>query len=146
MSDINAQIIKYVDKNDVEKVKATLTGLAYVGDPESFLEFKSSTEYAVRRINELFDLDDGQELNMEYSLAGYKKIAKLMMNNFSEKKYKAVVEIGLKVFEQKSSLDDVTEKEGNDENPFTDALKNPVKITIVLILVIAIVVLILKMI
>lgn len=145
MSVINAQLKKYVDEKDVEGVKSTLTGLAYVGDSDSFNEFKSSVEYAIKNIDNLFDLDDGKELSIGYSLAEYKKVARLMMNNFSKKKYDAVIQIGLKVFEKDKDTR-VPEGEVKADNPLSEALKNPVKVMIVVLLIVAVIVLIMKMI
>ena len=145
MAIVNEQLRKYVEENDIEGVKSTLTGMGYFGDTKSFYEFKTSTEYALERITDLFDDDDGQEVVIEYSLSGYKKVAKMMMNNFSEKKYNAAIEIGLKVFETSNNGGEKEEKI-NGGNPLAEALKNPMKIVIALLVVIAVVLLIVNLI
>lgn len=146
MAEINSQIRKYIDENDVEAVKSTLTGLAYVGDAESFSEFKASAEFAQKHINDLFEPDDNEEYSEEITLAGYKKVARLMMNNFSEKKYKTVIRIGLEVFKKNEQHSEKLQKDEVDENPLSGALKSPAKIVIAALMILAVIFLIAKLI
>lgn len=146
MVEINSQIKKYIEENDVEAVKSTLTGLAYVGDAESFSEFKASAEFAQKHINNLFDIDDNEDYSEEITIAGYKKVARLMMNNFSEKKYKTVIRIGLEVFKKDEQLKENAQKDEVNENPLSGALKNPIKIAIAALIIVAIIIIIVKMI
>lgn len=139
MAGINAQIKKYVEEKDVEAVKSRLAGLAYFGDVDSFSEFKESAEYAQKNILDLFDEDDGKEFTRDFTLAGYKKVARLMRDNFSQKKYDAVIDIGMKVF---------TQAEGStkeNKSLLSGVLKNPLKIAIAALLVIAIIIIVIKL-
>ena len=142
---VNDQIKRYVVEKDIEGVKSTLTGLAYVGDSESFQEFKASTEYAKRNIDNLFEPDDGLDFSVEYTLSDYKNIAKMMMKNFSEKKYDAAIKIGAKVFQNKESNKTI-DNEVKEENPLTEALKNPAKLIIATLVILAVIILIVKLI
>lgn len=162
MNNINTKVKAYIEEKDIESVKATLTGLAYVGDNESFQEFKDSTEYALSYLKDLFDSDDGKEFTMDYSIQCYKKVARLMMSNFSKQKYEAVIEIGTKLFEGKKAetvknikVDERKKEEKKSVSPFAKALKaiqnvikailkNPIRLLIGIILVVAIIVLIIK--
>ena len=144
MAIVNSQLKKYVDEKDINGIRSTLTGLAYVGDKDSFQEFKISTEYAIENIREIFEEDDRQDLKIEYSLSGYKNVARMMMNNFSKKKYDAVIDIGLKIFEAQKKAENFVGMEEKEDNPLSEALKNPVKIAIVILIVIAIIILITK--
>ena len=121
-------------------VKLTLTGLAYVIG--SFETFKDSAEYAMKRLGNIFDEDDGAEFNKEKTLSNYKYIARLMLDNFSKKKYEAAVEIGLEIF---TSQDKKQEK---NIYPFQQALgswfkwvkSNPLAAVIIVVIMIAFVI------
>lgn len=139
MAEINARLKKYVEEKDVEAVKTALTGLGYFGDEDSFLEFKESVEYAQKTILELFDEDDGKEFTKDFTLAGYKKVARLMRDNFSQKKYEAVIDIGMKVFAQAEG----STKE--NKSLLSGVLKNPLKIAMAALLVIAIIIIVIKL-
>lgn len=140
MDKINSEVVEYVKKRDVEAVKLTLTGLAYVIG--SFETFKDSAEYAMKRLGNIFDEDDGAEFNKEKTLSNYKYIARLMLDNFSKKKYEAAVEIGLDIF---TSQDKKQEK---NIYPFQQALgswfkwvkSNPLAAVIIVAIMIAFVI------
>ncbi len=140
MDKINSEVVEYVKKRDVEAVKLTLTGLAYVIG--SFETFKDSAEYAMKRLGNIFDEDDGAEFNKEKTLSNYKYIARLMLDNFSKKKYEAAVEIGLEIF---TSQDKKQEK---NIYPFQQALgswfkwvkSNPLAAVIIVVIMIAFVI------
>lgn len=140
MDKINSEVVEYVKKRDVEAVKLTLTGLAYVIG--SFETFKDSAEYAMKRLGNIFDEDDGAEFNKEKTLSNYKYIARLMLDNFSKKKYEAAVEIGLEIF---TSQDKKQEK---NIYPFQQALgswfkwvkSNPLAAVIIVAIMIAFVI------
>lgn len=111
--------------------------MAYIGDKESFSEFKESSKYALENMEGLFELDDGKDLSVTNSLAGYKKIARLMMNNFSQKKYEAVIAIGLEVFGNNQGIPQRKENSKEGEPSFPSALTYPIIIGIALIVIIA---------
>ena len=144
MFEINPNVKKYVEAKDVEGVRLTLTGMAYIGDKDSFSEFKESSKYALENMDGLFELDDGEDLSVTNSLVGYKKIAKLMMNNFSQKKYEAVIAIGLEVFENNQGIPQRKENSKEGESSFPSALTYPIIIGIVLIVIIAFVMMLAK--
>ena len=122
---VDSEVRKYVNEKNVEAVKSTLTGLAYV---VGFFEtFKDSAEYARANLGNIFDEDDGAEFNKEKTLNNYKYVARLMLNNFSEKKYKAIVEIGLDVFSEQAAEYAADEKQEEKELPFGQALGNLIK-------------------
>lgn len=139
MVEINARLKKYIEEKDVEAVKSMLTGLAYFGEVDSFFEFKELVEYVQKIFLDLFDEDDGKEFTKDFTLAGYKKVAWLMMDNFSKKKYDAVIDIGMKVFAQAEG----STKENKSLLP--GVLKNPLKIAIAALLVIAIIIIVIKL-
>lgn len=147
MGNINTLVRKYLNEKDREGVKEALSGLAYFGDADSFQEFKNSTEYAINNMNDLFDVDDGQNIDKDYSITGYKKVVKMMMKNFSEKKYEAVIDIGLEVFVQNQSsvkTEDEVRKEEKKEKPLGVTLRSlmhtPMLFIIAIIMVVAFIV------
>lgn len=122
---VDSEVRKYVNEKNVEAVKSTLTGLAYVVD--FFETFKDSAEYARANLGNIFDEDDGAEFNKEKTLNNYKYVARLMLDNFSEKKYKAVVEIGLDVFSEQAAEYAADGKQEEKAFPFGQALGNLIK-------------------
>lgn len=147
MDKINPEVVEYVKKRDVEAVKSTLTGLAYIIG--SFETFKDSAEYAMKELGNIFDEDDGAEFNKEKTLSNYKYIARLMLDNFSKMKYEAAVEIGLEIFKSQDK------KQEKNIHPFQKALgifqrvlgiwlrwvkRNPLVAVIIIAMVIAFVV------
>lgn len=119
---IDSRVRKYVNENNVEAVKSILTGLAYVVD--FFETFKDSAEYARANLENIFDEDDGAEFNKEKTRNNYKYVARLMLDNFSEKKYEAVVEIGLDVFSDQAAEYAADGKQEEKALPFGQALGN----------------------
>ncbi len=122
MTQINIVVKKYVSKNDVKAVKSALTGLAYMID--SFESFKDSAEYARANLGDIFDEDDGVEFNKEKTLSNYKYVAGLMMDNFSRRKYEAVIEIGSVIFADQGVEKVENKTQEREKPPFGQAPGN----------------------
>lgn len=146
MAEINARLKKIVQEEDVEEIKSVLTGWGYFGDIDSFFEFKELVEYAQKNILNLFDEDDGKEFTKDFTLEGYRKVVRLMMDNFSQKKYDAVIDIGMKVFGQaEGTIRENNASEGEKKSLLSVIFKNPMKIVIAVLFVIAIIIIVIKL-
>ena len=100
MGNISSSVMKYVELNDTKSVRIALTTIGYIADYDSFEQFKTSTEYANAHLDDLFELDNDEVIDSSVSEDTYKKIMKQLMNNFSEKKYKALIQCGTKIFKK----------------------------------------------
>lgn len=120
MGTISSTVIKYVEKGDVEATRTALITVGYIGDYDSLVVFKKSTDYANEKLEDLFQEDDGKEYNTSFSVAAYKNVIKLMMNNFSEKKYRDAVQIGKSVFKNNKPEDSKIRNEAGKGAPKSD--------------------------
>ena len=125
MTQINPVVKEYVSKNNVRVVKSTLARLAYVVG--FFKSFKDSTEYASASLGDIFDEDDGAEFNKEKTLSNYKHIVELMMDNFSRRKYEAVIEIGSVIFADQGVEKVENKTQEREKPPFGQAPGNRYK-------------------
>lgn len=137
MVEIDEKVKKWVEEKNVKAVKLMLTSLAYGGDAGSFGLFKDSAEYAFEKLGDIFDVDNGAAFTREKTLDNYIKVAELMLSNFSEKKYNAVIEIGLAVFKPEEENIKVEIKE--EKSPLSQVLSNPILIVIAVILLVAVI-------
>ena len=101
-------------------------------------------------MEDLFLPDDNQEYNDSETVETYKNVIRLMMDNFSEKKYKSAIKIGSTVFkpqEERAAKTDnrqPNDMAGNDCS-FSGALKNPLKLVIIVLIVITIITIIINL-
>lgn len=96
---INKVVKDGIKDNNVASVRSSLAMLAYMANSESHEDFVDSIEYAEQRIAGLYEKDDNCNYSDdEISQNNYIKIAKLLIDNFSQKKCASLVKIGNKLF------------------------------------------------
>lgn len=141
MSEISSVVKTYVSKNNVSIVRNSLVRELKYKDLDSLNTFISSLKYAEEKMPDLYEVDDGSIFSDDISEQNFEKLVNGLMDNFSEKKCKAVIEIGKSLFkESNNSIKNVEEQRGEKEDaPFS---KNKQTKTIVVV-VVSIIVLIL---
>jgi len=97
---VNSLVKEYVEENDVRATRSALTGIGYIGGDLFFKSFKNSVDYAKNKLPDFYEKDDGISYDTSVSLNSYKNIIKLLMANFSKKKYDDAIRIGEKLFKE----------------------------------------------
>ena len=149
MHKVNSSVIKYIEQMDAEATRIALTTIAYIGDCDAIKNFKISTEYAKEHLEGLFQEDDGVQYEASGTIESYKNIIKLMMSNFSERKYEDAIKIGETLFYKETAQAGIetseSREEGNaSETFFTLIKKHPLRTAIISIAVIVVLIKILK--
>lgn len=98
--DVNSLVKEYVEENDVRATRSALTSIGYIGGDLFFKSFKDSVDYAKNKLPDFYEKDDSVSYDTSISLNSYKNIIKLLMTNFSKKKYDDAIRIGEKLFKE----------------------------------------------